>query len=70
MLRVLRIDKIRDSRIGDLMKRGISGGERKRVSIACGLLVTPAVLYLDEPTSGLDSHSSLGVVRALHELTR
>jgi len=32
--------------------RGISGGERKRTSVACGLLARPLVIFMDEPTSG------------------
>lgn len=35
------------TRIGDVDKRGISGGERKRVSIGCELLVNPSVLFVD-----------------------
>ncbi|BGP19648.1 hypothetical protein JCM10213v2_007744 [Rhodosporidiobolus nylandii] len=50
-------------------KRGISGGERRRVSIARELVAQPALLILDEPTSGLDSSSALRIVRALKSLT-
>jgi ABC-type multidrug transport system ATPase subunit len=43
---------IKDSRIGETGKRSISGGEKRRVSIACELVTSPSILFLDEPTSG------------------
>lgn len=43
---------IRDSRIGESGSRSISGGEKRRVSIACELVTSPSILYVDEPTSG------------------
>ena len=46
---------------GGLMLRGLSGGERKRLSIAVGILAAPSVVFLDEPTSGLDSFAALTV---------
>lgn len=43
---------IKDSRIGESGRRSISGGEKRRVSIACELVTSPSVILLDEPTSG------------------
>jgi ABC-type multidrug transport system ATPase subunit len=52
------------------MMRGLSGGERKRLSIAAGILAAPAVLFLDEPTSGLDSFAALSVMGYLQRMAR
>ncbi|KAJ2781473.1 hypothetical protein H4R18_002847 [Coemansia javaensis] len=62
VIRQLRLTAARNTRIGDAAVRGVSGGERKRVSIGTELLTDPRLLFLDEPTSGLDSNSSELVV--------
>ncbi|GBE82781.1 Probable ATP-dependent [Sparassis crispa] len=68
VLEKLGISHIRDVRIGDGEKRGISGGEMRRVSIGLELVAKPDVLILDEPTSGLDSVSAAKVATVLHGL--
>uniref|UniRef100_A0A1J3I7J2 ABC transporter G family member 16 n=1 Tax=Noccaea caerulescens TaxID=107243 RepID=A0A1J3I7J2_NOCCA len=54
--------------IGDEGHRGISGGERRRVSIGIDIIHDPIVLFLDEPTSGLDSTSAFMVVKVLKRI--
>jgi len=61
---------IKDSRIGDSGHRSISGGEKRRVSIACELVTSPSILFLDEPTSGLDAYNAYNVVESLVSLAR
>ncbi|CAG8596413.1 4749_t:CDS:10 [Funneliformis mosseae] len=61
---------IKDSRIGDAGARSISGGEKRRVSIACELVTSPSILFLDEPTSGLDAYNAYNVVECLVTLAR
>ena len=58
----LELTKILDSRMGGILSRGISGGERKRVAIAMEIHTDPCVLFLDEPTTGLDSFSAENVI--------
>lgn len=69
-LQELWILHIKDSRIGDSGQRSISGGEKRRVSIACELVTSPSVLFLDEPTSGLDSANALNVIECLTNLAQ
>ena len=67
---VLGLERVRHSRVGLATdrERGISGGERRRVSIALELVARPSVLVLDEPTSGLDSYAAYVLVSTLADI--
>ncbi|KAJ3083024.1 hypothetical protein HDU99_000880, partial [Rhizoclosmatium hyalinum] len=70
ILKVLNLEHIAHTFIGDELDRGISGGQRKRVNIAMELASAPLALILDEPTSGLDSTSALKVAKILRSISR
>ena len=58
----------RSTPIGSRLARGVSGGERKRTSLACGLLSRPRAVFMDEPTSGLDSATAADVMASVSAL--
>jgi ATP-binding cassette subfamily G (WHITE) protein 2 (SNQ2) len=69
LLMTLRLDTVADSMVGDMEARGISGGQRRRLSIGVEMVHLPKMLFLDEPTTGLDSASANEVVSVLRILT-
>ncbi len=64
----LGLSHVHDVIVGTPLKKGISGGERKRVCVGMQLLNRPQLLFLDEPTSGLDSVTALDLLRTFHSL--
>ncbi|XP_012075672.1 ABC transporter G family member 7 [Jatropha curcas] len=59
-----------DSNVGDAKVRGISGGEKKRLSLACELIASPSVIFADEPTTGLDAFQAERVMETLRQLAQ
>ena len=64
----LRLEKAAATIVGDTNVRGISGGERRRLAIACEMISSPSIICLDEPTSGLDSTAATSLVEILRTL--
>lgn len=68
MISMFNLQKCQDTFVGGQFKKGISGGEKKRVCIAVEMISDPALLILDEPTSGLDSSKARSVTKMLRNL--
>ncbi len=69
VLESLGLDQRKDLKVGSVLDKTISGGQRKRLNIALELIREPAVMFVDEPTSGLSSRDSENVIDLLKELS-
>lgn len=59
----LGLGKVGDNVVGTILKRGLSGGEKRRTSVGQELVVKQALAFLDEPTSGLDGTAAYDVIK-------
>lgn len=66
----LGLSHARDTIVGGIARKGLSGGEKRRLSIGCILVTLPSVLVLDEPTTGLDSFTSHQLLETLSRLAK
>lgn len=64
----LGLGPVRNLKVGSVLSKTISGGQRKRLNISLELIRQPAVLFVDEPTSGLSSRDSDNIMSLLREL--
>ena len=70
VLSEMGLESTADTPVGTIFSKGMSGGQKRRLSIAIELISTPTLLYLDEPTSGLDSASAWHVLQHMRSLAR
>lgn len=68
MISDLHLNHCQNTRIGDNIVRGVSGGERKRTSIGVELISDPKIIFMDEPTTGLDSYNAYELILLLRKL--
>ena len=66
----LGLKECADTRIGNNIRKGCSGGEKRRCSLAVQMLANPSLLFLDEVTTGLDAATAFQLVRTLKNLAR
>lgn len=66
----LGLKECANTRIGNSIHRGCSGGEKRRTSLGVQMLANPSVLFLDEVTTGLDATSAFQLIRTLKTLAR
>ncbi|KAI3930370.1 hypothetical protein MKX01_003398 [Papaver californicum] len=69
-IKEMGLHEARNTRIGGWNIKGLSGGQKRRVSICIEILTRPNLLFLDEPTSGLDSAASYHVMNRIVKLSR
>eukprot|EP01102_Stenamoeba_stenopodia_P011105 TRINITY_DN3398_c0_g1_i1.p1 TRINITY_DN3398_c0_g1~~TRINITY_DN3398_c0_g1_i1.p1 ORF type:complete len:690 (+),score=155.05 TRINITY_DN3398_c0_g1_i1:118-2187(+) len=70
LIELLRLKKCANTCVGSILRRGVSGGEKKRLNIANELMSNATLVLMDEPTSGLDASTALLVVSLLADLAR
>ncbi|CAN0256903.1 unnamed protein product, partial [Ectocarpus fasciculatus] len=63
------LSKVGDNVIGTVLKRGLSGGEKRRTTVGQELVVKQAMAFLDEPTSGLDGTAAYDVLKTVKDFT-
>ncbi|CAJ1951950.1 unnamed protein product [Cylindrotheca closterium] len=70
LLKQLGLTEQKGTRVGDIFLKGLSGGQKRRLSVALEALTDPMNLFLDEPTSGLDAESALQLMEFLKSYAR
>eukprot|EP00929_Paragymnodinium_shiwhaense_P091301 TRINITY_DN51308_c0_g2_i1.p1 TRINITY_DN51308_c0_g2~~TRINITY_DN51308_c0_g2_i1.p1 ORF type:complete len:656 (+),score=104.14 TRINITY_DN51308_c0_g2_i1:25-1992(+) len=65
MIEKMGLKSCENTRVGNHLVSGLSGGEKRRLSIATAMMKSPLVIFLDEPTSGLDAAAAASIMKFL-----
>jgi len=68
ILKKMGLETCKDTKVGNQFIQGLSGGQKRRLSIALALIKSPKIIFLDEPTSGLDAAAAANIMREIKEL--
>lgn len=68
VIQELNLNKCQKNVIGLFGRKGISGGEKRRLAFASEIMTDPSLLFADEPTSGLDSFMAVSIMETMREL--
>ena len=68
IIQQLGLNDCKDVPVGNSESKGISGGQRKRLTIGVELVTNPDILFLDEPTSGLDAFNAFNVIETIKKV--
>ncbi|KAK5963646.1 uncharacterized protein PWA37_003971 [Arxiozyma heterogenica] len=66
----LGLKECADTLVGDSSHRGLSGGEKRRLSIGTQMIANPSIMFLDEPTTGLDANSAFLLIKTIKKLAK
>jgi len=70
IIQTMGLESCRNTKVGNEFLKGLSGGQRRRLSLAIAFMKDPLVVFLDEVTSGLDSASAASIIKFLQQLAR
>ena len=70
LIKEMGLEICQDTYVGNAFMQGLSGGQKRRLSVAITVLKRLEIIYLDEPTSGLDAASASGIMNFLSEVTK
>merc|ERR1719335_1193421 len=70
LITTMGLEACQNTKVGNEFLKGLSGGQRRRLSLGCAFLKDPLVIFLDEVTSGLDAAAAANITTFMQQLAR